>query len=327
MKLIRKATIMFILVSLVLTLVACGPKPDETVKNFFDAAKKSDFTTMANFIKKNGNKDTFKYDDKDQEKVIKSVFSKVSYEIVSSTVDGKNATVKTKVTSLDLPKIYSKTVSDLMPSLFATSLSNPNSEENTKNQVMQTFLNAINNPNASKTTTEVDIKLVKEDKKGWLIDPNDDLLNAMTGNFNKAFANSNNSSAKGDSSKSQKSKVTAQSVVDKLKEKEGNFMTGITVVTAENDDNKLLGRPNQYTEKIFWKDNRSTGDRTDSTVEVFNNKEDADARRQYIEGIIKSMPTFTQYIEQKNNVLIRIDGQLTPDQANEYLNIFKSLDI
>ncbi|OMH22117.1 hypothetical protein AC231_12270 [Clostridium pasteurianum] len=159
------------------------------------------------------------------------------------------------------------------------------------------------------------------------MEPNDDLVNAITGNFNKAFANNNKSNDSSQKQDSSKSKVTAQFVVDKLKEKEGSYMTDITVVTAENDDNKLLGRPNQYTEKIFWKDNRSTGDRTDSTVEVFNNKEDADARRQYIEGVIKSMPTFTQYIEQKNNVLIRIDGQLTPDQANEYLNIFKSLDI
>ncbi|AJA50032.1 hypothetical protein CPAST_c40020 [Clostridium pasteurianum DSM 525 = ATCC 6013] len=326
MKLIRKGILMFILTSLVLTLLACGAKPDESVKNFFEAAKKSDFTTMVNYIKKDVNKSNFKYDDKDQEKVIKSVFSKVSYEIVSSSVDGKNATVKTKVTSLDLPKIYGKTVSDLMPSLLASAFSNANSDD-AKNQVIQTFINDLNDPNASKTTTEVDIKLVKDNKSGWLIEPNDDLVNAITGNFNKAFANNNKSNDSSQKQDSSKSKVTAQFVVDKLKEKEGSYMTDITVVTAENDDNKLLGRPNQYTEKIFWKDNRSTGDRTDSTVEVFNNKEDADARRQYIEGVIKSMPTFTQYIEQKNNVLIRIDGQLTPDQANEYLNIFKSLDI
>jgi hypothetical protein len=236
MKLIKKATIMFMLVSLVLTLAACGAKPDETVKNFFDAAKKSDFTTMANFIKKNGNKDTFKYDDKDQEKIVKVVFSKVNYEIVSSTVDGKNATVKTKVTSLDLPKIYGKTVSDLMPSLFASALSNGNSDD-AKNQLMQTFLNAMNDPNASKTTTEVDIKLVKDDKKGWLIDPNDDLLNAMTGNLAKAFANSNN--------KNSSSSVKADSKVYNINDEAKIGRAGITVTNFELSEGKDYDKPKE----------------------------------------------------------------------------------
>jgi uncharacterized protein YcfL len=117
-------------------------------------------------------------------------------------------------------------------------------------------------------------------------------------------------------------KVTAQSVVDKLKEKESSYMIDITVVTAENDPNKLLGRPNQYTEKITWKDNRSKDSQVDCTVELFANKEDATARKTYIEGIIKSMPVLTQYIVQKDNVLLRIDGVLTPAQSKEYIDIF-----
>lgn len=117
-------------------------------------------------------------------------------------------------------------------------------------------------------------------------------------------------------------KVTAQSVVDKLKEKESGYMIDITVVTAENDPNKLLGRPNQYTEKITWKDNRSKDSQVDCSVELFANKEDATARKTYIEGVIKSMPMMTQYIVQKDNVLLRIDGVLTPAQSKEYIDIF-----
>gem|GEM_PF-4399680 len=48
--------------------------------------------------------------------------------------------------------------------------------------------NRINDPSAPKTTTDVDIKLIKGDK-GWLIEANDDLQNALTGNMSKAFAN------------------------------------------------------------------------------------------------------------------------------------------
>lgn len=186
MKLVKRAALMLTLVFSMVMLVSCGPKPDATVKNFFDAAKKTDFSSMANCMKKSGNKGDLKFDDKDQETIVKSVFSKVSYEVVSSTVDGDKATVKTKVTSVDLPKIYSKTVSDLMPSLMASELAGKN--EDAKTQIMQTFINSINSPKVDKTTTEVDIKLVKDSSKGWLIEPNDDLMNAMSGNMEKAFS-------------------------------------------------------------------------------------------------------------------------------------------
>jgi sulfur transfer complex TusBCD TusB component (DsrH family) len=119
-------------------------------------------------------------------------------------------------------------------------------------------------------------------------------------------------------------KVTAKSVVDKLKTKESSYMIDITVITAENDPNKFLGRPNQYTEKITWKDNRSKDSQVDCSVELFANKEDATARKAYIEGIIKSMPILTQYIIQKDNVLLRIDGVLTPAESKEYTDIFNN---
>lgn len=234
MKLVRNTTIMLTLVFSMLTLVACGPKPDETVKGFFDAAKKTDFNTMSNYIKKESGKDTFKYDDKDQEKVVKAVFSKVSYEIISSTVDGKNATVKAKVTSLDLPKIYAKTVSDLMPTLFASALANKNDEA--KDQLMQTFINSINDPNATKTTTEVDIKLVKGDK-GWLIEPNDDLMNAMTGNLGKAFGNTNN--------KNDSSTVKADSKVYNINEEAKIGRATITVTSFVLSEGKEFDKPKE----------------------------------------------------------------------------------
>ena len=126
-------------------------------------------------------------------------------------------------------------------------------------------------------------------------------------------------------SSTNKAKLTAQSISDKLKEKENSYMTSITVTTAENDENKLLGRPNQYTEKINWVDNRSKDSQVDCSIELFNNMEDATARKTYLESISKSMPMFTQYIEQKDNVLLRIDGALTPIQSNEYIKIFKAL--
>lgn len=136
---------------------------------------------------------------------------------------------------------------------------------------------------------------------------------------------SDSSSTKPAETKATKAKLTAQLILDKLKETESANITKINIVTAENDENKFLGRPNQYTEKINWNDSRLKDSQTESSIELFNNNEDAAARKTYLESVIKSFPMFTQYIVQKDNVLLRIEGGLTPDQSDEYIKVFKSI--
>jgi len=161
------------------------------------------------------------------------------------------------------------------------------------------------------------------------------VLITLVGCSNKSSSTSSSSASSSVSSASSssssttvepvKTKLTAQSIFDKLKETESANITATKIITAENDDNKFLGRPNQYTEKINWSDSRAKDSQTECSIELFNNKEDAAARKTYLEGVIKSMPTFTQYIVQKDNVLLRIEGALTPDQSNEYINVFNAI--
>ncbi|MBU3171329.1 hypothetical protein [Clostridium estertheticum] len=122
-----------------------------------------------------------------------------------------------------------------------------------------------------------------------------------------------------------KVKLTAKLIFNKFKETEKAHITKIEMVTAENDQNKLLGRPNQYTEKICWSDGRLKDSQTVSSIEVFNNKVDATARKTYIETISKSMPMLTQYLTVKDNILLRIESGLTPVQSEEYIKVFKSM--
>jgi hypothetical protein len=67
-------------------------------------------------------------------------------------------------------------------------------ENEVEAQMITALGNSINDPNAPKTTTEVDIKLIKGDK-GWLIEANDELQNALTGNLSEAFANDSDAPA------------------------------------------------------------------------------------------------------------------------------------
>jgi azurin len=214
------------------SLVACGAKPDATVKNFFASAQKADIVSMANYISKDTNKESFKYTEADQEKIVKSVLSKLSYEIVSSSVTGKNAVVKTKVTSIDLPKIYGKLITDMLPTLFTQALAGKEAEAQA--QIMTAFTNSINDPNVAKTTTDVDIKLIKNDK-GWVIETNDDLQNALTGNMAKAFAS--------DPSKPAATDVKADPKVYSINEEAKIGRAAITVTKFELSAGKEYDAP------------------------------------------------------------------------------------
>lgn len=115
--------------------------------------------------------------------------------------------------------------------------------------------------------------------------------------------------------------LTAEQVTSEL-EKAGLPLTNVSIVTAANDDNQLLGRPNQYTSKVFFFDKRhaKTADSNDgeNTVEVFANSDDAKRRRDYVDEIAKSMPMVTQYQVLQGRTLVRLDKALTPAEAEEY---------
>ncbi|MGW1748078.1 hypothetical protein ACWCRD_21230 [Streptomyces sp. NPDC002092] len=99
-------------------------------------------------------------------------------------------------------------------------------------------------------------------------------------------------------------------------------------VTAENDPNHLLGRPNQYTSKVTFTDSRiKTADVTGTekgdverggAIEVFGSPADAAARAKYIQAVTKAMPALTEYDYVHGTVVIRVSHYLTPTQAASY---------
>ena len=149
-----------------------------------------------------------------------------------------------------------------------------------------------------------------------------------------------------------KKQMTAEEVVQKLKEKCPNIGE-IVVYNEETDPNEKLGRPNQYTSKANFADTRleqnektsmedlnneeytqnmteeekkvyiqSNNSPTGGMVEVFLNKEDAKSRKDYIEALNS---VSTQYCYLIDCTLLRIEGNLTPTQAQEYETAFNEI--
>lgn len=96
---------------------------------------------------------------------------------------------------------------------------------------------------------------------------------------------------------------------------------------AEDDPNRLLGRPNGYLSKTAFSDSRVRNVQTyppdaierGGSVEVFADEAGATARRTYIKQIAKAAPILgTEYQYQVGPVLLRVSKKLTPNQAQEY---------
>ncbi|MDN5363984.1 MAG: hypothetical protein PWQ91_1045 [Eubacteriales bacterium] len=182
----------FLLLVLLLTMltVGCssGVSPDKVTKDFFDAMIKGDFETAAKLtggadIKK----DVLKTPKDEQgERLAKSILARIKYEIGDTKIEGNRAEVSVKVTAPDLLRITSKAMSELLPMTFAMALSEDQSQEKSDALFQQYFENAINDPNAPMTTSNIKVKLEKKDGS-WIVKPDNELLNALTGNMAKAF--------------------------------------------------------------------------------------------------------------------------------------------
>lgn len=131
-------------------------------------------------------------------------------------------------------------------------------------------------------------------------------------------------------------KLTAEQICEKLKSS-GLPVMHIVSYTSDNDQNKLLGRPNQYISKSDFIDSRysSSYDRLskekdfnqlkynyECTVETFNTKEDMQTRYNYVNGFIKQGGMFAQYMYNTDTAILRLSKDLTPAQAKEYQDKF-----
>lgn len=101
-----------------------------------------------------------------------------------------------------------------------------------------------------------------------------------------------------------------------------------SVVTAANDGNHLLGRPNGYTSKVYWTDTRVDQSKVmappgvdvgrGGSIESYPDTAGAKARKDYLVAVTKGLPAATEYDYLAGTSVIRVSALLTPDQAKQY---------
>lgn len=123
----------------------------------------------------------------------------------------------------------------------------------------------------------------------------------------------------------------AEGLLTELKEKNSN-LEKIQVFTEETDPNEKLGRPGNYISKADFSDTRLDQEGSEylvgGTLETFSSKGDCDKRAEYLNKMNDPSIVFlalNQYVYQYDKVLLRIDYDLTPEQADEYKSQFDEI--
>ncbi len=180
---IKKALSIAIIMVVLLFQSGCSNStPEAAVKNFFKALK-SNMNHASKYLVDGTSLDNLIEDDGKSLKVLQTTFKKLEYEIISVSKDEEEAIVRVKVTTPDLLKITGKATIELFPKLLSSALG----DDTESHKLIETyFTDNLSSPHVPLTTSEIDIKLIK-DKKAWLIESDGRLINAITGNIGVAY--------------------------------------------------------------------------------------------------------------------------------------------
>ena len=190
-KYIKSAISVLIILTMVFSFTGCGEikKAETTINNTFTALKTLDFELASDYI----NVDEIVKSDKDDsldvdgKVLMKNLFDKLEYEIISSEkIDKNTVVVKTKITAVDMKPVMGEFIGKALQYAFANAFSNPQpSEEETTKIIEEMFIECVSKEDLQMVTNEVDIKVVKVDKK-WKIESDDTLYDALLGGLSKA---------------------------------------------------------------------------------------------------------------------------------------------
>ena len=186
---------------LLLSLTGCGEikKAETAVNGMFTAFKNTDIEAAAKYVdvdEINASEDSS--DSISTELVMKTIFNKLDYKIISSEkVDDTTVKVKTEITVTDMKPVLGEFFTNAMQYAFSTAFSNPQpTEEETNKKMEEMFIESASKEDLATVTNEVDITVVKTENNEWKVKSDDTFADALLGGLitageelSKAFEN------------------------------------------------------------------------------------------------------------------------------------------
>lgn len=201
MKRIKSIIATILALVLLLSLTGCGEikKAETTVNGMFTAFKNTDIEAAAKYVdvdEINALEDSS--DSISTELVMKTIFNKLDYKIISSEkVDDTTVKVKTEITVTDMKPVLGEFFTNAMQYAFSTAFSNPQpTEEETNKKMEEMFIESASKEDLATVTNEVDITVVKTENNEWKVKSDDTFADALLGGLitageelSKAFEN------------------------------------------------------------------------------------------------------------------------------------------
>lgn len=201
MKRIKSIIATILALVLLFSLTGCGEikKAETAVNGMFTAFKNTDIEAAAKYVdvdEINASEDSS--DSISTELVMKTIFNKLDYKIISSEkVDDTTVKVKTDITVTDMKPVLGEFFTNAMQYAFSTAFSNPQpTEEETNKKMEEMFIESASKEDLATVTNEVDITVVKTENNEWKVKSDDTFADALLGGLitageelSKAFEN------------------------------------------------------------------------------------------------------------------------------------------
>lgn len=201
MKRIKSIIATILALVLLFSLTGCGEikKAETAVNGMFTAFKNTDIEAAAKYVdvdEINASEDSS--DSISTEFVMKTIFNKLDYKIISSEkVDDTTVKVKTEITVTDIKPVLGEFFTNAMQYAFSTAFSNPQpTEEETNKKMEEMFIESASKEDLATVTNEVDITVVKTENNEWKVKSDDTFADALLGGLitageelSKAFEN------------------------------------------------------------------------------------------------------------------------------------------
>lgn len=201
MKRIKSIIATILALVLLFSLTGCGEikKAETAVNGMFTAFKNTDIEAAAKYVdvdEINASEDSS--DSISTELVMKTIFNKLDYKIISSEkVDDTTVKVKTDITVTDMKPVLGEFFTNAMQYAFSTAFSNQQpTEEETNKKMEEMFIESASKEDLATVTNEVDITVVKTENNEWKVKSDDTFADALLGGLitageelSKAFEN------------------------------------------------------------------------------------------------------------------------------------------